>query len=484
MGRVAKGLLLLLPASLLSQALLASPGVLSAQGLGSLVSPGPLSRAHAKLEGLDNCQKCHEPGKRVTAQKCLECHKPIAEETAAKKGVHRDAGAACARCHTEHTGVAADIRHLDTRTFDHRAETGFALDGKHAGLDCGKCHKTRSFLTAKPDCASCHADPHKGVLGASCASCHPVAVAFKETRTSFDHSKTAYPLTGAHVTTACEKCHVAKVWKGIRFASCASCHKDPHEKPLGTCSSCHTTATFRYVATTGASGGKAGGAAVAAGATAGTAAGTGAAATAAGTTTAPPMPKFDHAKTGYPLVGRHAALACTTCHVRPATTVHLKYARCDDCHKDPHKGVFKTQDCAACHKVTGWKGGTFDHAKTRFPLEGKHLPVPCASCHKGAAVPPRAVPAKVVVDFRGVRADCASCHEDVHKKELGTTCETCHSPVGWRLETFRHPRSPEFFAGGHATVTCDKCHGIEASAGSVTLPKGRIVPVRRYKGVS
>ena len=37
------------------------------QQIGALVSPGPLSKAHAKLEGLDNCQKCHEPGKKVTA---------------------------------------------------------------------------------------------------------------------------------------------------------------------------------------------------------------------------------------------------------------------------------------------------------------------------------------------------------------------------------------------------------------------------------
>ena len=130
--------------------------------------------------------------------------------------------------------------------------------------------------------------------------------------------------------------------------------------------------------------------------------------------------KFDHAKTGYPLVGRHAALACASCHVQPATKVHLKFARCADCHKDPHRGVFKTQDCKACHKETGFVGGTFDHSKeTRFPLEGKHAPLACASCHKGAALTPGVAPARRVVDFRGARPDCASCHADVHKGQLG-----------------------------------------------------------------
>ena len=30
--------------------------------VGQLVSPGPLSRAHTKLEGIGNCEKCHRPG--------------------------------------------------------------------------------------------------------------------------------------------------------------------------------------------------------------------------------------------------------------------------------------------------------------------------------------------------------------------------------------------------------------------------------------
>jgi hypothetical protein len=452
-------------------------GPAAAQSVGALVSPGALSKAHAKLEGLDNCQKCHEPGKQVTPKKCLACHQPVAERIAAKKGVHRDAAGDCVSCHVEHAGVDAELRPLEKKGFDHAKEAGFVLDGRHKAIDCAACHKTRSFLTLKTDCASCHADPHKGQLGATCGTCHPASVPFKETQKSFDHSKTAYPLTGAHARVACDKCHASRQYRGIKFASCVNCHKDPHSKPLGTCASCHTTESFKAAPAANGGGAAAGaaGAAVVAGAAAAGAAGG-----------AAPLPmKFDHAKTGYPLVGRHASVACASCHVQPATKVRLKAGRCADCHQDVHKGVFKGLDCGSCHKETGFKGGTFDHAaKTKFPLEGKHAAVACASCHKGAAPAPRVAAAKRTVDFRGARPECASCHADVHRGQLGTSCQTCHSAASFQLATFRHPRFPEFFAGGHAKASCDKCHAADPKAAATQLANGRTVPARRYKGVS
>ncbi len=458
-------------AALALLALLAAPRVEAAQGLGSLVSPGPLSKAHAKWEGLDNCQKCHEPGKKVSSAKCLECHKPIAERIAAKKGVHRNAGKECVSCHVEHAGEGAAIRALDAKTFNHGGETGFELDGKHRKIDCAACHKTRSFLTLKPDCTSCHQDPHAGKLGTTCGTCHPATVPFKESRKVFDHAKSAYPLTGAHMKVACEKCHATKGYKGVRFAACTDCHKDPHSKPLGACATCHTTTSFRMAAGAGATG-----AAVTAGAAAN--------GTETGAASAAPK-KFDHAKTGYPLVGRHAALTCGSCHAQPATKVHPKFARCSNCHTDPHRGVFKSQDCSACHKETGWKGGTFDHTTTKFPLTGKHAPpLACAACHKGAAPQPGVALAKRTVDFQGARADCSSCHVDVHKGQLGARCETCHTPAAFKVTTYKHPRFPEFFGGQHAPVACEKCHAIEPGASPVAVGRGKTVPVRRFKNIA
>lgn len=213
---------------------LVSAGVLHAQ-VGALVSPGPLSKAHAKLEGIANCQKCHEPGKGVSAAKCVTCHKPIADRIAAKKGVHRDVASSCEGCHAEHAGLDAELRPFNPKTFNHVRETGFALDGRHAPLarECARCHKTRSFLEARPACASCHEDVHKGSLGPTCSSCHTTAVPFADAKRQFDHAKAKFQLTGAHRTVECAKCHVNKTFAGLKFGACTDCHREPHRQISG-----------------------------------------------------------------------------------------------------------------------------------------------------------------------------------------------------------------------------------------------------------
>ncbi|MBK8778371.1 MAG: hypothetical protein IPO25_13575 [Saprospiraceae bacterium] len=65
----------------------------------------------------------------------------------------------------------------------------------------------------------------------------------------FDHNKTKFPLTGAHISAACTDCHT----KGYTGTStkCVDCHTadfntatKPNHKTLGlstACESCHTT---------------------------------------------------------------------------------------------------------------------------------------------------------------------------------------------------------------------------------------------------
>lgn len=202
---------------LITVAWIAGQGRADAQ-LGALLSPGELSRAHAALEGLANCQKCHEQGKRVTAAKCLSCHKPVADRMTARVGVHRDVKEDCVTCHVEHAGADGELRPFDQRGFDHARVARFPLDGRHAALagTCAACHKTRSFLTASAACQSCHTDVHKGKLGTSCESCHTTRVAFKDVAGAgrFDHAKSAFPLLGAHTGVACEQCHAGGVFRG------------------------------------------------------------------------------------------------------------------------------------------------------------------------------------------------------------------------------------------------------------------------------
>jgi hypothetical protein len=414
----------------------------AAAQFGQLVSPGPLSKAHSKLEGAANCQKCHEPGRKVTATLCLSCHKPIAERIKARKGVHRDVTDECTGCHVEHQGVDGELRPFDPKTFNHTTETGFVLDGRHATLakDCAKCHKTRSFLTNSQSCNSCHTDVHKGTLGADCRSCHSTSVPFKDAKSKFDHTKAAFPLTGAHAKVECAKCHINQRFKGLAFAQCTDCHKSPHRATFTACLTCHTNDTWK-------------------------------------------TQKVEHVKTGFPLRGSHATVPCAKCHTRPATQVAPKFDRCASCHTDPHKGAFK-QDCASCHTEAGFKKAKFDHASTRFSLTGKHAEQPCAACHKNLPKGGVTAAAGKSVDFRGLQPTCISCHQDVHKGEMGQACESCHTPASFKLSAFKHPRFPEFFGGSHQTVACSGCHVPQGPAPAGA--PGALVPktVARYKNTS
>ena len=408
----------------------------------ALASPGPLARAHASLEGLDKCQKCHEPGRQVTAARCLACHQPIASRIAAKRGVHRNVSGECIACHAEHNGRDAELRPFDTKSFDHATEAGFPLDGRHAPLarDCAKCHKTRSFLTASPSCSSCHVDVHKGTLGVACATCHSVTRAFADATQSFDHSKARFRLVGAHQSLACSKCHVTKnSFTGLKFAACTDCHREPHQQRLGAdCTACHSNDTWK-------------------------------------------TRKVDHAKTGFPLRGRHADLQCVSCHVKSPVVVRLKADRCAVCHTDVHRGQFK-QDCAACHKETGFAKAPFDHGQTPFPLTGAHAGLACAKCHKGSNPgPARTGVSPRAVLFGGASSACASCHNDAHAGSAGPQCGSCHTTTTFRITTYAHRALPPgFMTGSHAGAACAACHALGGQ--KLPLPSSKPAVAARATG--
>jgi hypothetical protein len=353
----------------------------------------------------------------------------VADRIAAHRGVHRDVRSDCATCHAEHAGVDAELRPFDTRRFNHLAETGFALSGKHEPLarDCAKCHKTRSFLTAQPACTACHADTHRGSLGPNCTSCHSTAVAVAGARQQFDHSRAKFLLVGAHRTVECARCHVNKVFAGLKFAACVDCHRQPHRQMFsGDCTSCHNNDTWR-------------------------------------------TRKVDHARTPFPLRGAHSSVACASCHVKSAVQVRLKAERCVDCHADVHRGQFK-QDCIKCHQETSFRKAPFDHGtQTRFALTGKHAALACGKCHKAASTlatssrtaGPGASITKAVL-FTGLSSACASCHEDIHRGATGPACQTCHSTSDFHAVTYTHaPALNAFFVGRHGATasTCGACHG-------------------------
>ncbi len=303
------------------------------------ISPGDLTTAHSKLEGMSNCTKCHVLGEKVVNSKCLDCHKEINYLMKKGKGYHSSSdvrGKDCLKCHSEHNGRDFKIINFDPKNFDHD-KAGYTLTGKHAKTDCNKCHQAKfisnnnikrinnTYLGLTENCYTCHEDYHQATLGNDCGKCHNT-IDFKPAA-KFDHSTAAFRLTGSHLKVDCIKCHIKEkrngkdyqIFKGVLFESCESCHKDVHKGKFGKdCERCHSTSTFKDIN----------------------------------------KKEFDHNKTKFPLRGAHINIKCSDCHGSSLAS-KPKFAKCTDCHKDAHFGEFKIndaiRDCKACHSVESLK---------------------------------------------------------------------------------------------------------------------------------
>jgi hypothetical protein len=199
--------------------------------------------------------------------------------------------------------------------------------------------------------------------------------------------------------------------------------------------------------------------------------------------------RFDHARTGMPLRGKHAKAACAKCHdarlitdpqiramlaKRPgATTLLGAPASCVTCHFDEHREQVTT-DCKKCHDDLGWKPARgFDHARSRYPLTGKHAKVECAKCHpkkEDEATPAGTFPAPVAKAFTVFKpllfGKCIDCHKkDPHEGRFGESCESCHTTRTWKeilgkgKEAAFHMKTKYPLLGAHLFVACKACHG-------------------------
>ncbi len=180
------------------------------------------------------CGGCHQGARsiaefRQTPQECYACH-------AGQDAHNGQFGENCSICHSTVAWEPAD--------FDH-ARTAFPLVGEHVTVVCSDCHQDGIYAGTPTECVACHAqdDAHDGQFGNDCEACHtPVDWA----DAVFDHSLSAFPLTGAHVSVACEQCHVDGIFEGTP-QTCVSCHQDPdyHLGLFGDdCAACHTTTAW------------------------------------------------------------------------------------------------------------------------------------------------------------------------------------------------------------------------------------------------
>lgn len=389
-----------------------------------------LTGMHSTLD----CTACHVNNKfKGTPAACYNCHQDAF--LSAQNPNHVQAGLPhdCGICHTT-------VNWLNAK-FDHSAYTSFPLTGMHSTVACNQCHVNGRYAGTPKDCYSCHKTDFTSALKPNhvasgfptdCTVCHTIKGWIPS---SFDHSKTAFPLTGAHMATTCSQCHVNNVFKGTP-TDCYSCHQasfmattNPGHLQAGlphNCTICHTTVSWQRA-------------------------------------------KFDHASyTNYPLTGMHASLACNQCHINGQ--YNGTPTACYSCHKNDFSGAkspnhlasgFPT-DCSICHTTKGWTPSSFDHSKTIFPLTGAHTTVNCASCH-------------VNNNYTTVATDCYSCHKsnftgttNPNHVSAGfpTNCTLCHNTTSWAGATFDHSKTAFPLTGAHVSVSCNNCHVNNVFAGT------------------
>ena len=387
-----------------------------------------LTGAHATLE----CTACHIGGKyQGTPAQCYGCH--AADFNGTTNPPHAQAGFSqqCQTCHTTVAWIPA--------TFDHNT-TSFPLTGAHVNVACNLCHINGQFAGTPTDCYSCHVKDFTGTTNPNhvqggfsqqCQMCHTTTAWIPA---SFDHSKTSFPLTGAHTTVACATCHTDN-FAGTLPTNCYGCHAadfngttSPNHVQSGIpqqCQVCHNTTA--WIPAT-----------------------------------------FDHSQTSFPLTGAHTSVACATCHTdNYAGTLPTN---CYGCHaKDyantatiagvpNHANAGFSQDCTQCHTTTTWLNATFNHNATAFPLTGAHTTVACATCHTD--------------NYAGtLPTNCYGCHTKDYTSTATISgvpnhvtanfpqdCTLCHTTTTWLNATFDHSTTSFPLTGAHTTVPCATCH--------------------------
>lgn len=272
-------------------------------------------------------------------------------------------------------------------------------------------------------------NPH-GALTVSCASCHgPEGWTPARVTAAFDHSKTAFALSGAHAAVSCRSCHQSLDFKSAP-RDCASCHRDVHHGELGAdCGRCHTPRNFLDRST---------------------------------------MVRA-HQETRFPLNGAHLALSCDQCH-RPAAQGQFSFvnraSECVSCHlaaysattNPTHQASGFGTNCTQCHSTVAWPSARFNHAGTAFRLTGAHTALACNQCH-GDGI------------YAGKATTCVSCHQGdfngttnpSHASlQFSTDCVSCHGTAAWHPAQFTAHDASYFpiYSGTHRGTwsSCATCH--------------------------
>jgi hypothetical protein len=267
-------------------------------------------------------------------------------------------------------------------------------------------------------------NPHGDNFNLDCELCHnPDNWQVVFSRISFDHSRTDFPLMGAHRLVKCRSCHVSLVFDSAG-QKCIDCHKDIHQGEFGiSCEECHSSQSWENRQALFAR----------------------------------------HSQTRFPLLGVHAMLDCETCHpkfLRPQFT--LTAVECQGCHAQTYLQTTNPEHaragfslaCENCHSAASWswQNALYEHSPL-FPLTGGHSGPGCNDCHQS--------------QFSGTSPLCYTCHQANYNAALDPDhvqynfdhdCTVCHNTIAWDPATFDHNLSNFPLTGAHAALICTQCH--------------------------
>ena len=236
-------------------------------------------------------------------------------------------------------------------------------------------------------------------------------------RNTFNHMTTGFPLSGMHISVACETCHVGGTFKGTPKA-CAGCHTigrlvaatpktQDHIPTTKGCDACHASAGSFETAV------------------------------------------MDHTGLTQPCAVCHSG-SYSSVKSAPSDTLHNSNSSlatpqpCDSCHKSTFTFAGSrfdhsttTSDCANCHNGTAALGKSATHIPTVEPR--------CEACHTPAVTPGWPNP----TSFLGAVFD-ATAHTAAGYTIGSNTCATCHGPItGVKAKSSAHIAT---------TLQCDICH--------------------------
>jgi len=453
----------------------------------------PLLGAHAAVQ----CEDCHK-GAAVgqfqgLSTACVSCHLKDYQQTQTMGGSVPNHVAAqfpqtCESCHTFDSWMGASVNHA-------APPINFPLTNGHASVPCASCHVGGNYnlQIAATDCghAGCHlttwqqtTNPQHSAAPtvfpiATCSNCHNTV---SWLTASFDHATTGFPLANSHQmapagkVNACTDCHINNNYNlQIQPTDCANsqCHlntnygggwqgtNDPVHSSAGTafaaanCANCHNTVSF-LTAT------------------------------------------FDHATTGWPLLGSHQMApagkvnACTDCHINNNYTFTSANTDCYGCHQAAWQSTpsyggnvpnhitagFPTSLCSQCHDTIAWTDSTFNHASTGFPLTNSHQTAPagkvtgCDQCHMGnysslAIQPTDCGNSQCHLNTNyggGWQGTNNPVHSTAGAPFAAANCANCHNTISFLTATFDHATTGFPLTNSHQLApagkvnACTDCH--------------------------